>query len=102
VVRQAQKIRKGPPQTCIIPNKLQTGYRLSKELLAAAGQLDVPSLDGLKLRQVYADASGQGTVVWRLPRTEEAAREFERLYSQVTEHEKKIASRPSTRRTRIH
>jgi chromosome partitioning protein len=90
VVRQAQKIRKGPPHTCIIPNKLQTGYRLSKELLDAAGRLDVPALVGLKLRQVYADAAGQGTVVWRFPRTEEASREFQLLYDQINDHEKKI------------
>lgn len=90
VVGQARKIRRGAPQACVIPNKLQTGYRLSHELLDAAGRLSVPSLEGLKLRQAYADAAGQGTVVWRLPRTDEATQEFQRLYEQIDDHEKEI------------
>jgi chromosome partitioning protein len=90
VVRQAHKIRRGSPKACVIPNKLQTGYRLSRELLDAAGRLSVPCLDALKLRQAYADAAGQGSVVWRLPRAEEATQEFQRLYDQISDHEKEI------------
>jgi chromosome partitioning protein len=86
VLRHAQKIRKGPPKGCLIPNKLQANYRLSRELLEAAEGLGIPSLDGLRLRQAYADAAGQGTVVWRL-KADDAAREFQRLYDQIHEHE---------------
>jgi len=66
VVRQAQVIRKGPPLVALIPNKLQVRYRLSRELLEIGKSLGVPTVSGLRLRQAYADAAGQGTVVWRM------------------------------------
>lgn len=66
VVRQAQKIRRGPPQAMLIPNKLQIQYRLSREMLETTRSLAIPIVAGLRLRQAYADAVGQGTVVWRL------------------------------------
>lgn len=70
-------IRHGPPEAMLIPNKLQTQYRLSRELLGTAKSLEVPSIGGLRLRQAYADAAGQGTVVWKLgPRGELAALEI--------------------------
>lgn len=80
VVKQAQKIRHGPPQALLVPNKLQVQYRLSRELLETAQSLEIPSTSGLRLRQAYADAAGQGTVVWRLgPRGELAALEIREL-----------------------
>ena len=66
MVRQAQVIRKGPPLVALIPNKLQVRYRLSRELLEIGKSLGVPTVSGLRLRQAYADAAGQGTVVWRM------------------------------------
>jgi chromosome partitioning protein len=66
VLKQAQAIRHGPPQAVLVPNKLQVQYRLSRKLLATAQSLEIPSAGGLRLRQAYADAAGQGTVVWRL------------------------------------
>lgn len=81
VVHQAQNIRQGPPQAVLVPNKLQTRYRLSRELLETAQSLDVPAVAGLKLRQAYADAAGQGTLVWRLgTRGEAAAHEIKELF----------------------
>ena len=68
VVKQAQNIRHGPPQAVLVPNKLQVQYRLSRELLGMLNTLDIPATAGLRLRQAYADAVGQGTVVWRLGR----------------------------------
>ena len=91
VVQQAQMIRKGPPRTFLLPNKLQTNYRLSRELLETADSLGIPSLKALKLRQAYADAAGQGTVVWRLPGTKEVADEINDLFAQIDEYEKEIA-----------
>jgi chromosome partitioning protein len=82
VVRNAQKVRKGPPEAVLIPNKLQAKYRLSRELLEAAVELGIPSLDGLRLRQAYADAAGQRSVVWRL-KAEDATREIRHLYHQI-------------------
>lgn len=73
VLKQAQNIRHGPPRAALVPNKLQVQYRLSRELLEIAKSLEIPSTPGLRLRQAYADAAGQGTVVWRLGRRGEAA-----------------------------
>ena len=99
VVRQAQMIRKGPPRAVLIPNKLQAHYRLSRELLETAKALDVPSSIGLRLRQAYADAAGQGKVVWQMgPSAADAAMEirqlFEELYERTreTNHERSIAN----------
>jgi len=81
VVKQAQRIRQGAPQALLVPNKLQVNYRLSRELLASANSLEIPATAGLRLRQAYADAAGQGTVVWRLgPRGEAAANEIKELF----------------------
>jgi chromosome partitioning protein len=92
VVRHAQKLRKGPPHGCLIPNKLQANTRLSRELLEAAGGMGVPHLEGMRLRQAYADAASRGTVVWRIPRTEDAAQEFFALYDQICQHERQIVA----------
>ena len=81
VVRQAQHIRQGPPQAVLVPNKLQVQYRLSRELLETLKSLEIPAAGGLRLRQAYADAAGQGTVVWRLgPRGQAAALEIRELF----------------------
>ncbi len=66
VVNQAQTVRHGPPQALVVPNKLQINYRLSRELLGTIRTLGIPTAGALRLRQAYADAAGQGTVVWRL------------------------------------
>ncbi len=87
VVRQAQQIRHGPPQAWLLPNKLQVQYRLSKELLETVQALGVPWLPGLRLRQAYADAVGQGTVVWRLgTRGEAAALELRNAFEELANH----------------
>lgn len=88
VVRQAQQIRQGPPVPLLVPNKLQVQYRLSQELLETVKSLGIASLPGLRLRQAYADAAGQGTVVWRLgPRGEAAATELKRLWEELSHYE---------------
>ena len=80
VVRQAQKIRQGPPVAWLVPNKLQVQYRLSREFLEAAQALEIAAVPGLRLRQAFAEAAGQGTVVWRLgPRGATAANEIKEL-----------------------
>ena len=88
VVRQAQSIRGGPPRAVLLPNKLQVQYRLSQELLETARSLEIPAARGLRLRQAYADAAGQGTVVWRMgPRARDAAQEMECLLKELVDHE---------------
>lgn len=88
VVGQAQRIRGGPPQAVLVPNKLQVQYRLTQELLTTVQSLGVPVLGGLRLRQAFADAAGQGTVVWRLgPRGEAATLELQTLFEELIGHE---------------
>src|SRR5581483_2299834 len=66
VIRQIQKARGGPPVEVVIPNKLQSQYKLSKELLQTVREMGMPAGNGLSLRQAYADAAGQGKVVWKM------------------------------------
>jgi len=68
----------------LVPNKLQVKYRLSQELLATAKSLEIRASSGLRLRQAYADAAGQGTVVWRMgQRTEDAENEIRSLFTEL-------------------
>lgn len=96
VVRQAQAIRHGPPHAVLVPNKLQVQYRLSREMLEAAKSLGIPPMSPLCLRQAYADAAGQGLVVWRLGRRGEAAsREIRELFHELfdsTVNERSVAN----------
>ncbi len=87
VVKQAQGIRHGPPQAVLVPNKLQIRHRLSREFLETAHTLSIPTVAALRLRQAYADAAGQGAVVWNMgPRTKDAALEIENLFLEVWNH----------------
>jgi chromosome partitioning protein len=89
VVRQAQRIRGGPPQAVLVPNKLQVQYRLSREFLEAARGVGIPCTSALRLRQACADAAGQGTVVWRLGlRGEHAAREMRAIFEGLGMYER--------------
>jgi chromosome partitioning protein len=86
VVRQVQKIRKGPPTAVLVPNRLQSRNRLSKEFLETAKSLEIPTSRGIRFLQAYADAVGQGTVVWRMgPRAIEAATEIQLLFGEIVE-----------------
>ncbi len=86
-MRQVQTIRKGPPRAVLVPNRLQVQYRLSQELLEASKGLEIPAVGGLRLRQAYADAVGQGTVVWRMATqsARDAAAEVQQLFSELYE-----------------
>jgi len=95
VVQQAQRIRSGPPQAVLVPNKLQVQYRLTQELLATVQSLEVPVASGLRLRQAFADAAGQGTLVWRMgPGAAAAAQEITRLFGELGIHEPKTHDEP--------
>ena len=99
VVGQAQRIRGGPPQAVLVPNKLQVQYRLTQELLATVQSLGVPALGGLRLRQAFADAAGQGTLVWRLGlRGAAATEEITRLFEEVNRYESEANDEPGVTR----
>jgi chromosome partitioning protein len=84
VLRQAQSIRGGLPTATFIPNKLQRNYRLSKEVMEAAGKFGIEVAPGLSLRQAYADAAGQGSVVWEMGSSAAvASMEIETLFQSI-------------------
>ncbi len=83
VVRLVQGIRKGLPEAIFVPNRLRQRQRLSKELMSTASQFGVRVSSGLRHLNAYADAAGQGTLVWKMARQEEAARELENLFKEL-------------------
>jgi chromosome partitioning protein len=91
VLEQIRAVRGGLPEAVIIPNKLQPQYRLSKELMQVVRSFGMPAGDGLRLRQAYADAAGQGTVVWRMNTrsAHDATAEMQFLFQQLSSYEPK-------------
>jgi chromosome partitioning protein len=89
VLAAIRQVRKGKPEAIIIPNKLQAQYRLSKELMQLVRNFEMPAGNGLHLRQAYADAAGQGTVVWRMKTSSarEATAEMQYLFQELTSYE---------------
>ncbi len=85
VLRQAQDIRTGQPRAVIVLSMVGKHYRLTKDMRDAAAALKLPLAGtALVLRQIYADAPGQGNVVWRMgQRGREAADEVETLFREL-------------------
>ena len=64
VLRQSQDIRHGKPDAMLVLSMVGKNYRLTQDMKEAAAALNLPMAEThLTLRQVYADAPGQGTVV---------------------------------------
>jgi len=85
VLRQAQDIRGGRPEAIIVLSMIGKNYRLTKDMKDAAAALNLPlAKTAMILRQIYADAPGQGEVVWNLgARAREAAIEVEQLFHEI-------------------
>lgn len=85
VLRQAQRIRKGPPKAKIVLSMVRKNYRLTREMRNAALALKLPiAASCMTLRQVYADAPGQGSLVWNMGSlAKEAAAEVDRLFREL-------------------
>lgn len=96
VLRQAQDIRKGAPQAVIVLSMVGKNYRLTKDMRDAATLLRLPlARVPLTLRQVYADAPGQGTVVWGMgARGREAAEEVRQLFREILPHAARTRKKP--------
>ncbi len=88
VLRQSQDIRQGKPDAVIVLSMVGKRYRLTQDMKDAAAALELPlARTALTLKQIYADAPGQGTVVWRMgTRGREAAAEMEALFREVLPH----------------
>lgn len=85
VLRQAQDIRGGIPKAVIVLSMVGKNYRLTQDMKDAAAALNLPLADtAMILRQIYADAPGQGAVVWDLgSRAAEAAAEVSQLFREI-------------------
>jgi chromosome partitioning protein len=85
VLRQAQDIRAGQPSAVIVLSMVGKNYRLTQDMKEAAAALHLPlSSTALILRQIYADAPGQGSVVWSLgSRGKEATVEVEQVFREI-------------------
>ena len=85
VVGEVQKTRPAElPHVRLVPNKLQKRYRLSQELMNVIDDVDIAGSTGLSLLSAYADAAGQGTVVWKMgSKAAKAAREMSRLFEEI-------------------
>ncbi|MBA4068180.1 MAG: chromosome partitioning protein ParA [Isosphaera sp.] len=85
VLRQAQDIRAGRPEAVIVLSMVGKTYRLTQDMKDAAAALGLPlAKTALTLRQIYADAPGQGAVVRDMgSRGREAAGEVETLFREL-------------------
>ncbi len=85
VLRQAQDIRNGLPKAIIVLSMVGRNYRLTQDMKDAATALSLPlAKSAIILRQTYADAPGQGSVVWNLgARAREAAGEIDMLFREI-------------------
>jgi chromosome partitioning protein len=85
VLQQAQDIRGGRPKAQVVLSMVGKHYRLTQDMKDAAAALGLPLAGtALTLRQIYADAPGQGAVVWQLgARGREAADEVNALFREV-------------------
>jgi chromosome partitioning protein len=85
VLRQSQDIRNGLPHAVAVLSMVGQKYRLTQDMKDAARALQLPlASSALTLRQIYADAPGQGGLVWRMgAKGKEAAREIEAVFSEV-------------------
>ena len=61
MLRQAQDIRGGQPKAMIVLSMVGKTYRLTHDMKDAAAALELPmAKTALTLKQIYADAPGQG------------------------------------------
>ena len=97
VLRQAQDIRGGQPRALIVLSMVGKTYRLTQDMKDAAAALELPlAKTALTLKQIYADAPGQGAVVWQLgSRGKEATDEVEALFREILPDACAVKSRRS-------
>jgi len=107
VLKQARDIRKGQPKAKVVLTMIGKNYRLTQDMKDAAKALRLSLTDtALTHRQVYADAPGQGTVVWKMgAKAKEAAKEIEQLLGELVPEEaakvlKAAASKAAARKRR--
>lgn len=100
VLRVVQDVRKGMPRAIAVLSMVGKQYRLTQDMRDAAGTLGLPlASTPLVLRQSYADAPGQGTVVWNMgARAVDAAREVDLLFRELLPE---ISAKQSKKNARV-
>jgi chromosome partitioning protein len=85
VLRVSQDIRGGLPRAVMVLSMVGKTYRLTADMIDAAAALNLPlASQAMTLRQVYADAPGQGKVVWNMgARAREAASEVTQIFCEI-------------------
>jgi chromosome partitioning protein len=85
VLRVCQDIRAGLPKAIIVLSMVGKNYRLTQDMKHAAAALELPlAKRPLILRQIYADAPGQGAVVWNMgSRGREAGEEISDVFREL-------------------
>jgi chromosome partitioning protein len=85
VLRQAQDIRKGRPRALAVLSMIGQNYRLTKDMKEAADALELELAESaMTLRQIYADAPGQGELVWNMgAKAHAAADEVDALFTEL-------------------
>jgi chromosome partitioning protein len=85
VLRVSQDIRSGLPKAVIVLSMVGMKYRLTADMKEAAAALSLPlATRAMTLRQIYADAPGQGAVVWNMgSRAREAAEEVDQIFREI-------------------
>lgn len=85
ILRQAQDIRGGQPNGVIVLSMVRQSYRLTKDMRDAAAALALPlAATAMTLRQIYADAPGQGSVVWNMGSAgRDAAVEIDAIFREI-------------------
>lgn len=85
ILRQAQDIRGGVPKALIVLSMVRQNYRLTQDMRDAAAALSLPlASTAMTLRQIYADAPGQGAVVWNMgAQGRDAAAEIDAIFGEV-------------------
>lgn len=103
VLRQAQDIRQGKPEAVIVLSMVGRNYRLTQDMKDAAAALNLPlAKTAMILRQIYADAPGQGAVVGGLgARAKDAAGEVDQLFRELLPDAVRRTGKPAAAKRRI-
>jgi chromosome partitioning protein len=98
-LQHAHRIRRGKPKAVIVLSMVGKNYRLTQDMRDAAAMLRLPVAKiALTLRQVYADAPGQGVVVWQLgARAREASRQIQQLFRELLPEAQKAHAKPKNK-----
>jgi chromosome partitioning protein len=84
-LRHSHTVRNGRPHAICVLSMVGQKYRLTKDMKEAAAALRLPlAKTALILRQIYADAPGQGAIVWHMgSRGREAGKEVRAFFREV-------------------